>query len=179
MSVFLRSAASPYLLFGVFAVFVLLDSGTDLIEEFSSGESIQAMIDDLVLFSLSVLVVLKISADLMHQHRSVQELKNQLERAKGQLAKEDKPGSQLATEYRKVVQHQFKRWKLTPSEEDVSVCLLKGLSFREIAVIRNTSERTVRQQAAVVYKKAGLSGRHELAAWFFEDMLALADTDKL
>jgi DNA-binding CsgD family transcriptional regulator len=29
----------------------------------------------------------------------------------------------------------------------------------------------VRQQASSVYRKAGVSSRNELAAWFFEDML--------
>lgn len=66
---------------------------------------------------------------------------------------------------------QFDRWKLTPAERDVALLLLKGLSHREAARIRETSERTVRQQAREVYRKAGLSGRSELAAFFLEDLL--------
>ena len=31
--------------------------------------------------------------------------------------------------------------------------------------------KTVRQQASTVYRKAGVSSRNELTAWFFEDML--------
>ncbi|MEY3046615.1 MAG: hypothetical protein RL242_3457, partial [Pseudomonadota bacterium] len=49
--------------------------------------------------------------------------------------------------------------------------LLKGLSFKEIAELRQTSERTVRQQAGEVYRKSGLGGRNELAAFFLEDLL--------
>jgi DNA-binding NarL/FixJ family response regulator len=33
------------------------------------------------------------------------------------------------------------------------------------------SETTVRQQARAIYRKAGLSGRHDLAAFFLEDLL--------
>ena len=49
--------------------------------------------------------------------------------------------------------------------------LLKGLSFDEIATVRDTKEKTVRQQATAIYRKSGLNGRHEFAAWFFEDFL--------
>lgn len=73
---------------------------------------------------------------------------------------------------RGVIDEQFERWQLTPAEREVALLLLKGLSSKEIASVRETSERTARQQATAVYKKAGLSGRAELAAWFLEDLLA-------
>ena len=62
-------------------------------------------------------------------------------------------------------------WQLTTSEKDVGWLLLKGLSLKEIAAIRQTMEKTVRQQASSIYKKAGLSGRHAFSAWFIEDAL--------
>jgi DNA-binding CsgD family transcriptional regulator len=67
---------------------------------------------------------------------------------------------------------QLERWALTASEKEVALLLLKGLSFKELGAIRGTSETTVRQQARALYKKAGLSGRHDLAAFFLEDLLA-------
>lgn len=66
---------------------------------------------------------------------------------------------------------QFARWDLTPAERDVALLLLKGLSHREVAAVRKVSERTVRQQAREVYRKAGLAGRSELSAFFLEDLL--------
>lgn len=66
---------------------------------------------------------------------------------------------------------QFKRWQLTPAEREVGLLLLKGLSHREVADLRTTSEQTVRQQALVVYRKAGLRNRAELSAFFLEDLL--------
>ena len=54
--------------------------------------------------------------------------------------------------------------------------MLKGVALRDIARLRQTSETTIRQQAQGVYRKSGLSGRAELAAYFleslFEDRLA-------
>ena len=49
--------------------------------------------------------------------------------------------------------------------------MLKGLSFKEIAALRQTREKTVRAQASAIYRKAGVNGRHAFAAWFIEDFL--------
>ena len=69
------------------------------------------------------------------------------------------------------IDRQFDRWGLTPAEREVALLQLKGLRHKEIAALRKTSERTVRQQALVVYRKSGLNGRNDLAAFFLEDLL--------
>ena len=66
-------------------------------------------------------------------------------------------------------------WKLTPAEAEVGVLLLKGLSHRDVAGVRSTSERTVREQARSLYRKASLAGRSELSAFFLEDLLLPMD----
>ncbi len=66
---------------------------------------------------------------------------------------------------------QFERWSLSAAEKEVALLLLKGLSHKEIADARSITEATARQQARAVYKKSGLSGRHDLAAFFLEDLL--------
>lgn len=70
------------------------------------------------------------------------------------------------------IDRQFDAWGLSPAERDVALLLLKGLSLKEAADVRQASERTVRQQARAVYRKGGLAGRAELAAFFLEDLLA-------
>ncbi len=70
-----------------------------------------------------------------------------------------------------LIDKQFTDWNLSHSERDVALLLLKGLSHKEIATIRNTSEKTVRQQAGQVYEKAHLEGRAQLSAFFLEDLL--------
>jgi DNA-binding CsgD family transcriptional regulator len=69
------------------------------------------------------------------------------------------------------IDRQLDRWGLSPAEKDIALLLLKGLSHKEIAGIREVSETTVRQQARSIYRKAGLSGRNDLAAFFLEDLL--------
>lgn len=60
---------------------------------------------------------------------------------------------------------------MSPAEKEVALLLLKGLSHKDIADVRSVTEATARQQARAVYKKAGLAGRNDLAAFFLEDLL--------
>ena len=69
------------------------------------------------------------------------------------------------------IDQQFERWSLSPAEKEVALLLLKGLSHKELAEVRSVAEATARQQARAVYRKAGLSGRNDLAAFFLEDLL--------
>ena len=69
------------------------------------------------------------------------------------------------------IDDQLARWGLSEAEKDIALLLLKGLEHKQIAGLRGVSETTVRQQARNIYRKAGLAGRHELAAFFLEDLL--------
>lgn len=69
------------------------------------------------------------------------------------------------------IDRQFVAWGLTDAEREVALLLLKGFGTREIAALRDTTDRTVRQQAQAVYAKSGLAGRAELSAFFLEDLL--------
>jgi DNA-binding CsgD family transcriptional regulator len=70
------------------------------------------------------------------------------------------------------IDRQLAAWGLTAAEKDIALLLLKGLSHKEIAALRGVGETTVRQQARAIYRKASLGGRHDLAAFFLEDLLA-------
>lgn len=75
------------------------------------------------------------------------------------------------------IDEQFSRWNLTESEREVALLLLKGLSLKEVAAVRATTERTIRAQARAIYTKAGLTGRAALSAFFLEDLLAPIGSD--
>jgi DNA-binding CsgD family transcriptional regulator len=80
--------------------------------------------------------------------------------------------ARLSGELIAVLHDQFATWKLSPSESEVAMLLIKGLSMKEISEARSVREKTVRQQAASIYAKTGLAGRHELVAYFIEDLLS-------
>jgi DNA-binding NarL/FixJ family response regulator len=60
---------------------------------------------------------------------------------------------------------------LSPAEREVGLLLLKGLSHKDIAQVRSTTETTIRQQALALYRKSALRSRAELSAFFLEDLL--------
>jgi len=154
-----------------FVLFIFATSTAEIVSEFVAGETLGSMGDDLFRFAFSAFVLLLFLNEHFAQRRALGELRGQLNKARGQLARLDTQSQKLASQYRAVMQKQFDAWHLSASEQDVVLGLLKGLSFREVAELRETREKTVRQQASSVYRKAGVASRNELAAWFFEDML--------
>lgn len=74
-----------------------------------------------------------------------------------------------------VMETQFKEWGLSPSEWEIALLLIKGLSVQEIANIRQSQPGTVKSQSNAIYRKAGVAGRSELVAYFVEDLLAGED----
>jgi len=162
-------------IFASFALFVFGTSGLEIITEFSEGESLGEMLDDLCHFAFSAIVLLAFVHEFLAQQKALRELQQQLTAFKGRLSNLEPQTLEIANQYRAVMQRQFDEWRLTESEQDVVVLILKGLSFREIAQLRETREKTVRQQASTVYRKANVGSRNELAAWFFEDILEPGD----
>jgi len=124
-----------------------------------------------LLFLAGLVILIMMALEFWKQQTALAQLRTDLENSRGRLVDVDAESPNITNQYRDVMQKQFDAWMLTGSEQDVVLGLLKGLSFREVAEIRDTREKTVRQQAANVYRKAGVAGRHELAGWFFEDLL--------
>lgn len=99
-------------------------------------------------------------------HRELSELKQQAIKWKNE-------NQSLIQGLSEAIDKQLQSWGLTPSEKEVALLLLKGLSFKEIATIRDSTEKTVRHHAQKIYEKSKLSGRAELSAFFLEDILQL------
>lgn len=69
------------------------------------------------------------------------------------------------------IARQLDQWQLSDAEKEVAFLLLKGLSLKDIASVRRTTEKTARVQSSAVYAKSGLAGRSELSAFFLEELL--------
>ncbi|MCB1303102.1 MAG: helix-turn-helix transcriptional regulator [Leptospiraceae bacterium] len=76
---------------------------------------------------------------------------------------------------RVAVLEQFQAWELSGAEAEVAEQLLRGVSRKEIAARLNKSERTVQNQTAAIYRKSGMVGRSDLAAFFMADILGEED----
>jgi DNA-binding CsgD family transcriptional regulator len=110
--------------------------------------------------------------------RGAYSLKHRLDEEAAKFTALQQKAEQWRTESRKyldglskAIDQQLNNWQLTVAEKEVAFLLLKGLGLKEIAAIRNTTDKTARVQSIAVYAKAGLSGRSELAAFFLEDLL--------
>lgn len=70
-----------------------------------------------------------------------------------------------------MLEERFDDWALTPAERDVALFAIKGMSTAEIAILRATSEGTVKAQTNAIYRKAGVTGRPQLLSLFIEDLM--------
>ena len=73
--------------------------------------------------------------------------------------------------FMELLQERFGEWGLTPSERDVALFAIKGMSTAEIAALRSTSEGTVKAQTNAIYRKAGVNGRSQLLSLFIDDLM--------
>ena len=124
----------------------------------------------LLLIASSVGVALLVQR-LQSQHEERMELIRDLETARTEGdGWRSKVQSHLAG-LRGEMDRQFQDWTLTGAEREVGLLILKGLSHKEIASLRATTEATVRQQAQSIYRKANLPGKTAFSAYFLEDLL--------
>ena len=150
---------------------VVAGTFADVVYDYHEGASVGHLIVEVVLFITSLILIAILSLGIWQQSRSNRRLKEELNSLVE--LRHQQPPEVVAVRHNlaKVLQHQFESWQLTDTEKEVGMFLIKGLSFKEIAAVRNTLEKTVRQQASAIYRKAGVSGRHEFSAWFIEDFL--------
>lgn len=125
-----------------------------------------------VITSVGVVLLFRITQQQRHEHLQVL---RELEVARLQGQRWRNESRALLDGLGQAIDRQFAQWGLTDAEREVALLLLKGLSTKEIAAVRSSSERTVREQAGAVYAKAGLTGRAALSAFFLEDLLVPAD----
>ncbi len=144
---------------------------TDLITDFNEGVRwwhlfVEALIA--LAAGTGIFFLFRGSIDLKHsletEKKISRELQAEAEKWRSQFKK-------FLDGLSQAIDSQLTAWKLTDSEKEVAFLLLKGLSLKEIAEVRKTTEKTARTQATTIYSKSGLAGRSELAAFFLEDLL--------
>lgn len=159
----------PVLIF-IFAI-VVVASGADLVADLSHGVDAEHIVKEMIVVGLSAIAIAWLLWGLHQQRLEIRSLQQELESAGNTGMAPEKYVIEARLELGSVVTRQFSEWMLTASETEVGWLLLKGLSLKEIAIVRSTREKTVRQQASSIYKKSGVVGRHAFSAWFIEDIL--------
>ncbi|WP_237261658.1 helix-turn-helix transcriptional regulator [Thiomicrorhabdus immobilis] len=156
---------------GVF-ILLFLVSSVDILFDWSGMGGLNAhILVEMFMGVISLVAFAVLLYTSLKQKQSIETIHDDLSQTQQALDSAELKTQKLMGEFSKIIQAQFQEWQLTQSEKEVALLLLKGLSLDEIATVRETKEKTVRQQASNLYKKAGISGRHELVAFFFEDLL--------
>jgi DNA-binding CsgD family transcriptional regulator len=150
---------------------VVVASGADLMADLSHGANSEHIVKEAMIVSISIIAIAWLLLGLRQQRLEIKSLQQELEAANTPQTSPKKYVLEARKKLGNVVTQQFSEWALTGSETEVGWLLLKGLSLKEIAMVRSTQEKTVRQQASSIYKKAGINGRHAFSAWFIEDIL--------
>jgi DNA-binding CsgD family transcriptional regulator len=165
---------------GVLVAFiaVALLAALDLAADLREGTTVGHIVVEGGVFLMGMIGAVFMGGRLMHVVRSGRAAREEAFALAERLKASEEEAARWRDEARDLlkglgaaIDRQFQRWTLSPAEKEVALLLLKGLSHKEIAEVRSITEATARQQARAVYKKAGLSGRNDLAAFFLEDLL--------
>jgi DNA-binding CsgD family transcriptional regulator len=122
----------------------------------------QELIQILASFGLVIGVVVG-SFLVRNNLKRVEELNRQIDLATGN--------------YKSHLQDLFDAWRLSPSEQEVTIYAMKGFSNGEIAEYRSTAATTVKSQMNSVYRKSGLANRQQLISFLVEELLSGVLTD--
>ena len=162
-----RSALAAILLFSAIGLLIL----GDLVVDYRQGARWVHLAVELFVLLVAAIGAIVLWQQLRRSQSVLAEARLEAERWRSE-------NQSLLRGLSSAIHAQFQRWHLTPAEAEVGLFLLKGLSHKEIAVLRQTSERTIREQARSLYRKAGLSGRASLSAFFLEDLLVPQPADE-
>lgn len=157
----------PLILFCLIAVLTTLDIVVDL----ASGTTVlHVLIESLLVLAATVGAIYfwsRLRTALSEERR----LKRDLKKVREETAHWQEEQRELLANLQIAIEKQFTKWDLSPTEKEIAFYLLKGLSLKEIAELRSSTTPSVKQQAYVLYHKAGLAGRAELSAHFLGGLL--------
>lgn len=156
-----------------FLTLVALFQTVDVIIDWQKAESISQVLLEIVIAAIlfSVVIIIYIKSKKIEQKLKIAQESLKELALKAQMWREQNQG--LTQGLSEAIDKQLCGWGLSSAERDIAFLLLKGLSMKEIANLRKTSERTVRQQTSSIYNKSKLNGRAELSAYFLEDVLSV------
>ena len=155
---------------GLFAAIALL-VGLDVLSDAGTGVEPWHLVAEALVMALALVGAIILWRQLRSAEARAGRLEVDLERALVDAARYKSEAQTALAGLGDAIDAQFGRCALTPAEREVGLLLLKGLSHRDVAGIRDTSEATIRQQALAIYRKSGLRSRSELSAFFLEDLL--------
>ncbi len=135
----------------------------DVIVDLAEGDHL----DDMHLI-LEAVAAIALSAGVIYLMRELRDLLNRMATMETGLRA-------ARGEMTIIIDSFFDQWRLTPSEREIALLVLKGIDNESIARIRGTAQGTVRAQCTRIYAKAEVDGRAQLLSIFMEELLHAGD----
>lgn len=161
-----RIVALGIALFAIIAILIAFDIATD----YRVGTDRRHLLTEGIVMGLALVGLMVLWQQFRFVQRRAEQLTVDLVAAQREAQRFREEAQGALRGLGEAIDRQFTRWTLSPAEREVGLLLLKGLSHKEIAEVRSTTETTIRQQALSVYRKSGLRSRAELSAFFLEDL---------
>lgn len=166
----LRLSRNETLIISFFFIAIITLVAGDIIDDISHGSSILHATTEVLIIVLNIACFLYIWGQYFKTKKENLQIKLDLSKVENDLSEYKKETQHLLKGLSEKIDFQLEKWKLTKSEKEIALLLLKGLSTKEISSLRQTSESTIKQQCNSIYQKSNLSGRSELSAFFLEDL---------
>lgn len=142
----------------------------DVLADIKEGIPFKHWLHEVVIAIMALIFILYKVSLAFKRDQAIFEIQEKVNLANQEIDYYKKQIGQYKSGVSGLLEQQFKIWGLTQSEADVALLLIKGLSMKEVAEARGSSESTVRQQSASIYKKSNLENRNQLASYFLEDI---------
>ncbi|SEG81048.1 helix-turn-helix transcriptional regulator [Marinobacterium lutimaris] len=155
----------------IFFVVIIVASVSDIVFDIRQGAHPLHVFQELLMGIFALLFLLTLFMNTRLQTKCNAELKKELVKVKAESAKASQQLVAARRTFGEAVVKQFSDWSFTDSETEVALFTLKGLTAKEIANLRNASEKTVRNQLTSIYKKSGTAGKLGFIAWFMEGLM--------
>ena len=155
----------------IFLAVSVVASASDIEIDLEQGASALHIVQEFLMGFFALLFLLALFWNMRIYKLRNAELKQELAEVKEVSAQASQELLIAKRAFGEAALQQFTLWSLTDSETDVALFTLKGLSAKEIASLRNVSEKTVRNQLTSIYRKSGTTGKLSFIAWFMEGVI--------
>lgn len=155
----------------IFFVLIIVASVSDIVFDIRQGAHPLHVFQELLMGVFALLFLLTLFMNTRLQSKRNAELKQELAEVKAESAKASQELIAARRTFGEAVVKQFSDWSFTESETEIALLTLKGLTAKEIANLRNASEKTVRNQLTSIYRKSGTTGKLGFIAWFIEGLM--------
>ena len=154
-------------LFVLTVVLIAWDIHGDLVE----GTTFSHILTESIMMLAATVGALYFWHWLQVSRQMTRDQKRTLEKAQAEMARWQEEERGLLQNLREVIDKQFTEWGFSSTDREIAYFLLNGLSLKEIAELRGSTDKSIKQQAYMLYRKAGLGGRTELSAYFLGELI--------